>query len=180
MFKFIKSKAKNNQYIPLFICSSIIGLYLLTSLTLGGQNFDSNCRSDLPKNYCTTGNIFGWLSSSVWISSLLSQLLKNINTECKGLSVLWSLCNFFASTLNTFAIFCWRLPAFSRMSSLSMCILNGLILLQIFYFRRDNKQYESNNNNTAFRLVKDIDEAFEVVDDDDDNNDGIEHKTKYF
>jgi hypothetical protein len=117
---------------------SILG-YIILSLVSNSVNlnFDDNCRDDMPRQLCKLGNIFGWLSGSLWYSCILAQLIKDaMITHCNGLSVIWAWLNFVAATLNCFAVFSYSLPMFSKVMAVYMPVLEAIVLAQIYFYRR--------------------------------------------
>ncbi|CAO3610214.1 unnamed protein product [Cunninghamella blakesleeana] len=96
---------------------------------------EENCDYNLPIGLCIAGNVCGYISNSIWFLTLLPQLYKNYKRKSTdGLSLIWALCNFTASLINTFFVFFIDVPIFSKIGGVYMPTLEFIMLIQFFIY----------------------------------------------
>ncbi len=94
-----------------------------------------NCWVSWPVWECVIANIAGLVSTVLWFTVLLPQVLKNfVRRSVSGLSFLWAVANFTASLVNIFFAFSIELPLYVRVSAVYMPVLELIILGQFMMY----------------------------------------------
>jgi hypothetical protein len=97
-----------------------------------------NCVGSWSLGTCYLANVLGLVSTALWFTVLLPQVLKNFwRRSVDGLSFLWGLANFTASLVNIFFIFNLSLPYYVRVEGVYQPLLEITILLQFLLFFKE-------------------------------------------
>ena len=113
-----------------------------TSTPISSENddmgiLDVNCWSFWPLWECYVANIAGLISTALWFTVLLPQVIKNFyRRSVSGLSFLWAVANFTASLVNLFFAFSIEVPLYVRVSAVYMPVLELTILGQFMLFSK--------------------------------------------
>ena len=103
---------------------------------------------------CDVGIIAGYASAVMWFLVLLPQLHLNYKRgHCHGLSLLWALANFTASSINVFFVYRLDLPLYILIQAAYMPILEAVILAQFWMYRYTTSIMDSEANRTQYEVA---------------------------
>jgi len=120
------------------------------------MKIEQNCNISLPQSACVLGNTAGILSTTIWFTVLVPQLVRNHQRQSvEGLNVMWAIANFSASLCHVFFAFQQQIPIQIKIQAVYMPCLEFFMLLQFwFYWNIHNKQTVRQEPNTLVLILR--------------------------